>query len=61
MLKLYGKEYIDNFEISRNAEKVQYINRFNNKTNTIINELNKIYDKDCQKKINKTDEQNNNL
>ncbi len=61
MLKLYGKQYIEDFEASRNSEMEQYVSRFSNKTNIVVNELNKIYDKDCQKQTKKTDEQTNHL
>jgi hypothetical protein len=61
MLKLYGKEYIDNYQTTRNGEIVQYVDRFNDKTNRIVEQLNKLYDKNCQGEKKKADELNNNL
>ena len=58
MLKLYGKEYIDNFEAYRNSEIVQYVDRFNDKTNRIVEQLNKLYDKNCQNNTKKSQDVN---
>ena len=58
MLKLYGKEYIDNFEACRNGEIVQYVDRFNNKTNRMVRQLKELYDKNCQNNTKKSQDVN---